>query len=226
MSRRNRRRKRQLQIQLSVLTTLLLIAAGIFILRALDPRWYIPLATTTVTLTLFGLWFTRRRRQHVSNEKLLLKQALDLTPTEFEQRIVLLLRDLGWDWIEHQGGSGDGGVDVRATQRGKKWVVQCKRYKNTVPAYMVRALEGVRHHEKADHALLVTTGGFGPQSEEWVQEKPIDLWDGEDLAHWMRVAADRRNQRSRRARIRLQFIIVCAVAINSVLFINAYMSIF
>ncbi|MEM8529500.1 MAG: restriction endonuclease [Chloroflexota bacterium] len=223
MSRRKRRRQRQRRIQLSVLTILLLVAVGIYILWALDPRWYIPLVTTTLTLIIFGLWFTRRGRQHATNEKLLLKKALNLSPTEFEQRTVLLLRDLGWDWIEHQGGSGDGGVDVRATRQGKKWVVQCKRYKNTVPAYMVRALEGVRHHEKADHALLVTTGNFGPQSEEWVQGKPIDLWDGEDLAHWIRVADERRSQRSNRTRMRLQIIIASAVLVNSALFINAYM---
>jgi hypothetical protein len=39
-----------------------------------------------------------------------------------------------------------------------------------------------RHHERADRALLVTTGYVTRQGYAWVRGKPITLWDGAILA--------------------------------------------
>jgi HJR/Mrr/RecB family endonuclease len=118
--------------------------------------------------------------------RLVRKELLDLKAPQFEQRVELLLKDLGWEHVNRTGGRGDGGVDVRATHEGQKWVVQCKRYAvgNRVTPNDVRALIGTVELEKADCGLLVTTSHFTQQGYQHARSARcrIDLWDGKTLA--------------------------------------------
>ncbi|HEU4321866.1 MAG TPA: restriction endonuclease [Roseiflexaceae bacterium] len=126
-----------------------------------------------------------------ARERLLRSDAYDLSPTDFERRVVLLLRDLGWEDVERSGGSGDGGVDVRATREGKRYVIQCKRYKRYVQPERVREMLGVKQHTGADVAMLVTTASFGSSSHAFARQHGIVLWDGATLGEQMRVAQER-----------------------------------
>ena len=83
--------------------------------------------------------------------------------------------------------SRDWGVDAIAFDpdpiRGGKFVIQAKRYKGLIPVSAVRDLYGSMINEGASKGILVTTGYFGPESREFVKDKPITLIDGSNLLH-------------------------------------------
>ncbi|HEY0739081.1 MAG TPA: restriction endonuclease [Herpetosiphonaceae bacterium] len=151
-------------------------------LSTLSLPWKIALAVLVTSIVGTGIVWAVRSARRRQKQHILLTNALSLTPQQFEKRIQYLLQDLGWERVEHVGGSGDGGVDLRAIYRGQRYIVQCKRYERRVEPKYLRDLEGARHHEHADRALLVTTGYFTQQGYAWVRGKPIDLWDGRVLA--------------------------------------------
>lgn len=135
------------------------------------------------------VWRLSARRR--ARERLLRGDAYDLSPGDFEDRVAVLLRDLDWEHVERSGGSGDGGVDLRATHQGKRYVIQCKRYKRYVQPERVREMLGVKQHTGADVAMLVTTGSFGASSHDFARQHGIVLWDSLTLGEQMRLAQER-----------------------------------
>ncbi|MGJ3203683.1 restriction endonuclease [Geobacillus stearothermophilus] len=83
--------------------------------------------------------------------------------------------------------SRDGGVDAVAFDpdpiKGGKFVIQAKRYNNTVPVSAVRDLYGTMLHEGATKGILVTTSNFGKDALEFVKDKPITLINGQELLY-------------------------------------------
>ena len=81
--------------------------------------------------------------------------------------------------------SSDGGVDAIAFDpdpiRGGKTVIQAKRYTNTVGVSAVRDLYGTVMNEGANKGILVTTSDFGPDSYDFVKDKPLTLLNGANL---------------------------------------------
>lgn len=81
--------------------------------------------------------------------------------------------------------SRDKGVDAVVFNpdpiRGGKYVIQAKRYTNTVDVSAVRDLVAVVAHEGASRGILVTTSTFGADAYAFVQNKPITLLDGAKL---------------------------------------------
>lgn len=195
-------------------------------LSAVSTPWKIALAVliTSIlgTLIVWAVRSAHRRRK----QQLLLADALHLTPTQFEERVQYLLQDLGWERVERSGGSGDGGVDLRGIDRGQRVIVQCKRYRGRVDPKYLRDLEGARHHERADRALLVTTGRFTRQGSAWVRGKPIELWDGSVLA--ARMAERQRRledpERQQRARRRTRSVLGSLAAVNAMVLLWAALS--
>lgn len=83
--------------------------------------------------------------------------------------------------------SRDRGVDAIAFDpdplRGGKFVIQAKRYSNTVDVSAVRDLYGTIMNEGANRGILVTTSNFGRDSYEFAKDKPISLMNGGNLLH-------------------------------------------
>ena len=81
--------------------------------------------------------------------------------------------------------SRDGGVDAIAFDpdpiRGGKYVIQAKRYTNTVGVAAVRDLYGTVMHEGADRGILVTTSDYGADSVGFAKDKPLTLINGAQL---------------------------------------------
>jgi len=81
--------------------------------------------------------------------------------------------------------SRDRGVDAILFDpdplRGGKYVLQAKRYTTTVDVSAVRDLYGTLMNEGANRGILITTSSFGPDSYEFVKDKPISLVDGPNL---------------------------------------------
>lgn len=134
-----------------------------------------------------GLWFHQLKKSRVRlRDARTLEDLLAMTPEAFEALIAKLFESYGHE-TQVAGGNGDHGVDVVVmTKEGEKWIVQCKRYSGSVGEPVVRDLYGTMLHEEAQQAYLITTGSFTRQAQEWVQEKPIVLYDGEGLVKLIR----------------------------------------
>lgn len=109
---------------------------------------------------------------------------------EFEH----LIRELFAKEFETEGAevkitqaSRDRGVDAIAFDpdplRGGKFVIQAKRYTNTVDVSAVRDLYGTVLNEGANRGILVTTSKFGGDSHDFAKDKPLTLVDGAQLLH-------------------------------------------
>ena len=106
---------------------------------------------------------------------------LEISPTQFEKMVVELYNLHGYK-AERTGAIGDHGVDVIVhSPKGEKWIVQCKRWRGSVGEPVVRDFFGTLHHEKADRGVLVTTGTFTRQAQDWAKGKPLMLIDGEEF---------------------------------------------
>ena len=114
-----------------------------------------------------------------------LSQLKDMDPIAFEKFVGYLYERNGY-MAYMTVTSGDEGVDLYLRRGMKTAVVQCKRYGGTVGQPVVRDLYGAMIHNKANEAMLVTSGTISRQAEEWVQDKPIQLIDGHELLGWTR----------------------------------------
>lgn len=120
-----------------------------------------------------------------------IEQLNALHPTQFEQLVQDVYRRLGYS-ARHIGQAGDHGVDLEVrTPSGEHWVVQCKRWQDSVGEATVRELYGTLFHEGADRAVLVTSADITPPAEEWARGKPIDLIDGPALLRMIERAQQR-----------------------------------
>ena len=69
---------------------------------------------------------------------------------------------------------------------GGKYVLQAKRYTNTVDVASVRDLYGTVMNEGANRGILITTSSYGPDAYEFAKDKPISLVDGPNLLNLLR----------------------------------------
>lgn len=113
---------------------------------------------------------------------------LNMSPDAFERLAQRLLREAGFIQVEVTGKSGDGGIDGRGIMRiggmlNFRVMFQCKRYKGTVGASLIREFRGAVFG-RADRGLLITTGNF---TRDAIFEATrdgtltIDLMDGDAL---------------------------------------------
>ena len=116
------------------------------------------------------------------------------------------LATMDWQDFEHlirelfEKEFGQAGTEVRVTQasrdrgvdaiafdpdplRGGKFVIQAKRYTNTVDVSAVRDLYGTVVNEGANRGILVTTSNYGRDAYEFAKDKPITLINGANLLH-------------------------------------------
>ena len=111
-----------------------------------------------------------------------LEQLHELSPSDFEAYVAERLFAQRGYHASNTRDTKDGGVDVLVTDRyGQTAVVQCKRYRGTVGAAVVRDLYGTMMHAEATFAYLVTTGAISDDARRWASGKPIELIDGPQL---------------------------------------------
>jgi restriction system protein len=90
--------------------------------------------------------------------------------------------------VEVTGRSGDGGIDGRGVVKlggilSFHVIFQCKRYKDTVSASVVRDFRGAMVG-RADKGLIISTGAFTREARAEAQRDgapPLDLIDGDEL---------------------------------------------
>jgi len=153
-----------------------------------------------------------------------LPQLQSMDPIEFEKYIGYLYERDGYT-ASMTVTSGDEGVDLYLKKGMKTAVVQCKRYASTVGQPVVRDLYGAMVHNKANEAMLVTSGNISRQAEEWAKGKPIQLIDGHEVIGWarrVRMSGGGLSQTWRIAIGATVAILLCSLLVAGGLFFNTY----
>jgi restriction system protein len=106
----------------------------------------------------------------------------ELSPLAFERYVAAWFRARGYR-VEHCGGRGDGGVDLRVWRGGRAAIVQCKRYgpAHAVGPAIIRELVGTRALHGARHAWLATTGRLTVGAREVAKAESITVVDARAL---------------------------------------------
>lgn len=122
------------------------------------------------------------------HNSLVIDALLKLTSSGFEAFSQRLLREAGFQNVKVTGKSNDGGIDGIGILEinplvSFKVLFQCKRYKDSVPASVIRDFRGAMAG-RTDKGIILTTGRFTSAAKmEAVREgaTPIELVDGNKL---------------------------------------------
>lgn len=124
----------------------------------------------------------------------LLGELLKLDAASFERLCQRLLRESGFTKVEVTGKSGDGGIDgvgvLRINLLSFQVLFQCKRFKGSVGAPIVRDFRGAMVG-RADKGLILTTGTFTADARREATRDgapAIDLVDGDTFCDLLRAA--------------------------------------
>lgn len=117
-----------------------------------------------------------------------------MPPEAFERLCQRVLRESGFIQVEVTGKSGDGGIDGRGVVKLGAILsfhvhFQCKRYKDTVSAPVIRDFRGAMVG-RADKGIILTTGTFTREAKaEALRDgaPPLDLIDGDDFVHMLKL---------------------------------------
>jgi len=108
--------------------------------------------------------------------------------SEFEHLCKLLFEEEGWRVRENEKKGADGGVDLWMKRRRTEAIVQCKRYEDArVTIKVVREMYGLLYEYDAKCAYIVTTSEFTKECYRFVEDKPIELINGETLLQRIRA---------------------------------------
>ncbi len=119
----------------------------------------------------------------------------DLTWETFERLVCEYYRQEGF-WVERRGGAKpDGGVDLEAYRDGELILVQCKHWKAwKVGVRHIRELRGVMAHEGARHGVLVCSGEFTQEAQDFARQNNVELVDGNRLSEMIRRGQEARTR--------------------------------
>lgn len=141
---------------------------------------FLPLGLFALT-AIGSLLFAKKRRRLVDEQSSLesLRQA---SWKDFEVLVAEAYRRQGHQ-VEYSLGRGaDGGVDLTLRREGRVSLVQCKQWKVfSVGAPIIREMFGLMTAERADEAIIVTSGKFTRDAQNFAAGKPIQLIDGPQL---------------------------------------------
>lgn len=114
---------------------------------------------------------------------------------EFEYFVSELLREEGFKSVSVSKTGADFGADVIASKEGKKYAVQCKRYKDKVGIKAVQEILGGLHYYESDIGMVVTNSFFTSAAKELAEKSNVILWDRNDLKaklleNWQNLISD------------------------------------
>lgn len=103
-----------------------------------------------------------------------------LSGYEFEHEVAKLFKQFGFR-VEVTKGSDDKGIDINMWDNNKYIVVQCKAHKKRLSPAISRELYGTMISHNASEAYLVTLEGVSDKSNEFILDKPIKIFDVNNL---------------------------------------------
>lgn len=117
----------------------------------------------------------------------LLSILMEISPSGFEHLCLRLLREAGFKNLEIRGRTGDGGIDgvgvYRVSLVSFPTYFQCKRYRGSVGAPVVRDFRGAMAG-RGEKGMIITTGTFTSSAKDEASRDgapPLDLIDGDEL---------------------------------------------
>ena len=129
-----------------------------------------------------------RLRQQGRRAELKLSQLASLTPEGFEEFVGEVFEALGFE-VEHVGGTGDEGVDLKVRRGGLLGVVQCKYFsRGVVGSPELQKFLGTIHHTRSHKGFFVTTRTFTLAADKFAADHPIELIDGPRLVELVQEA--------------------------------------
>jgi restriction system protein len=112
----------------------------------------------------------------------------EMEPAQVERLFLRVLREEGFEQLEHVGKPGDGGIDgvgvYRISLLSFRIYFQCKRYRSGIGAGDIRDFRGAMEG-RGERGLFVTTSWFTKSAEEEASRpgaRAVDLIDGSQLA--------------------------------------------
>ena len=127
-------------------------------------------------------------RQQGRRAELKLSQLASLTPEGFEEFVGEVFEALGFE-VEHVGGTGDEGVDLKVRRGGLIGIVQCKYHsRGVVGSPELQKFLGTIHHTRSHKGFFVTTRTFSLAADKFAVEHPIELIDGPRLVELVQEA--------------------------------------
>jgi HJR/Mrr/RecB family endonuclease len=100
----------------------------------------------------------------------------------FEHLCRLLFEEEGWKVRENEKKGADGGVDLWMRKHRKEAIVQCKKYEDArVTIKVVREMYGLMYEYDVERTYIVTTSEFTKECYRFVEDKEIELINGETL---------------------------------------------
>ncbi len=150
--------------------------------------WGLAILGILIAIVIFTKRSKIHKRSQFDTDRELQKWLGDLKHWEFENYIGDLFNKLGYK-TRVIGGSYDEGIDVIAEKNGIKHYIQCKKYSNSVGVKDVREFYGALSDKLSnDKAFFITTNFFTEGAERFVEDKPIELVDGNQLVKYIRLA--------------------------------------
>ena len=123
-----------------------------------------------------------KKRQSLVDRQTSLESLREVSWKDFELLVVEAYRRQGYQVDYSLGKGADGGVDLVLRKAGRISFVQCKQWRSfSVGAPVIREQFGIMISEKADEAIIVTSGKFTSEAVSFAQGKPIQLVDGPRL---------------------------------------------
>jgi restriction system protein len=127
-------------------------------------------------------------RQQGRRAELKLTQLASLTPEGFEEFVGEVFEALGFE-VEHVGGTGDEGVDLKVRRGGLLGIVQCKYHsRGVVGSPELQKFLGTIHHTRSHKGFFVTTRTFSLAADKFAADHPIELIDGPRLVELVQEA--------------------------------------
>jgi restriction system protein len=105
----------------------------------------------------------------------------DMDPIDYEQMVADSLTDLGWV-TRLTKASGDEGIDVIAEMRGKRVVIQCKRYASPIGNSAAQEVFAGKSFEDADYAAVVTNTEFTRSARQLADTTQVVLLHHDELS--------------------------------------------
>ncbi len=99
-----------------------------------------------------------------------------LSGREFEQYLKSLFENMGFE-VTLTKLSGDYGVDLIISKKGKQSIVQAKCYNHTVGVKAVQEIVAGREHYKIYDAMVITNNYFSREAENLALETGVTLVD-------------------------------------------------
>lgn len=103
---------------------------------------------------------------------------------KFEEYLQALLKAKGYH-VQLTPASGDYGADLILSEKGKKIIVQAKRYKKNVGVKAVQEIASAKSHYKADECWVITNSFFTEQAKKLASSNQVRLIDRKQLMNWM-----------------------------------------